>query len=284
MSTVAMTSGFHLDMPFPEYLQHPGYGSSDVKTYRTATAADVKFRRENRGEGTAATRLGTAAHCKVITPELFDGEYAIKEQGMTFVSKAGKAQRDAWLSQGLGILSYTEHEQVLGVQAAVSGKLAAADSLTRSVGRETSLFWQCAESGLQCKGRPDWYTDDTVYDLKVSIEATKGRSRMTYALHANGWLHQLAHNRAGLNANGMNVKNGALVVVSPIAPHNVWLLRLKEADCDFLELQNENARKGLAECERTGAWPGTPDDWETIELPMSATWTELDTTGAEETI
>lgn len=279
------TTGIH-DMPFADYLAHPGFGSSDLKAFRAGPPAVVKWKRENRGDDTTATIIGRAAHCAIITPDLFEDEFAVKPEGMEFRSKEDKAIRDKWLADGKTILSHEQWLQVLEVQKAFHSKALASGSLEHSIGREASMFWTCPESGLQCKGRPDWYGSTRVFDLKVSIAATKSVEGLTWQCHNMGWLNQLPHNRAGLRANGVNVKDGALVVIAPNPPQaaQAWLLKLTEDDCDFLELENENTRKGLAECVRKDHWPGTPDDWQRIELPSSATWTELDLEDTEEAV
>lgn len=203
---------------------------------------------------------------------------------MTFQSNANKAIRDAWIAEGREIMSSADHRKVMAVVDAFMSKDAARSSLENSVAREQSVFWKCQESGLQRKCRPDWYDESVVYDLKVTVDATKSLERLMYCVHANGWANQLANNRAGLNANGCNIKEGRLVIIAPSPPHEtqVWLLRLREADCDFLELENENTCRMIAECERTGNWPGTPEQWTDIDLPMSATWTELEVDELEE--
>lgn len=61
-----ITTGIH-DMPFPDYLAHPGWGSSSIRTTRTSNPATAKWHREHSREGTQATIFGTAAHCAIMT-------------------------------------------------------------------------------------------------------------------------------------------------------------------------------------------------------------------------
>lgn len=269
-------------MSFADYLANEAYGSSDLKAFRVGPPAMVPWRRANREDGTPATRVGSAAHCRILTPELFSQVYAIKPEGMSFASKEGKAWRDE--QGGREILTWDESVQVREVHKAFCGKLAVFDALHDAVAREASVFWTCEQTGVPCKGRPDWFTKDAVYDLKVSIDAEKSLESLTFKAHANGWLNQLAHNRAGLNAVGHNVRLGRLVVISPNPPqqYRVWLLEVREADLDFLEMDNENTRKGIAACISAGHWPGTPDTWQQIELPASAAFTENDLESALE--
>lgn len=266
-----------VDIPFSEYLAHPAFGSSDLRAFRIGPPAMVQWKRANRHEDTGATVLGRAAHCAVLTPSLFHSEFVYRptdERG-DFRTKAGKAWRD---EQTATILTDEDRQTIAGVVQAIRSKR------IEVIRCEQSVFWMCSESGLACKGRPDWFDGDAVYDLKVSMAADKPfRSLMFHAYNA-GWTHQLAHNRAGLAAAGVNVKVGRLVVVSPNAPHFAHLLEVSENDLDFLELDNANTRKGMAACVRANHWPGTPDKWQTIELPASAAFTESDLEGAEEAL
>lgn len=268
-------------MSFAAYLAHEAYGSSDLKAFKIGPPAMVPWRRKFRGDDTAATRVGSAAHCLILTPALFDDIYVVKPEGMTFASKEGKAWRDA--QGGKTILTFDEW---LAVTAA-SNAFADCEAMPAAlVGAriENSVFWTCENSGLPCKGRPDWFTGEAVYDLKVSVTAEKPAGMLPYIAHANGWLNQLAHNRAGLRSHGINVKVGRLVIVSPNPPARVHLLEVRENDMDFLELDNENTRRGMMACHRSGDWPGLPGSWQVMELPASAAFTESDLTGAEEAL
>ncbi|MEY4783694.1 MAG: Arthrobacter phage vB ArS-ArV2 [Pseudomonadota bacterium] len=266
-------------LSFPRYLEHASYGSSDLKAFKIGPPAMVPFKRSHRHDGTEATKLGTAAHCALLTPGLFDLDYWVKPEGMEWRSKENKQLRDDILASGKEIIDLDTLALVNDIAAAVRRKVQIGTHQA-----EWSIFWNCVESGLPCKGRPDWFDGEAVYDLKVSVVADKPAHNMAFAAHANGWLNQLAHNRAGLEANGLRVKVGRLVIVSPNAPHFVHMLEVRENDCDFLEMDNENTRRGMAQCHRTGQWPGTPDTWQTIELPASAAFTESDLQGAEEAL
>ena len=276
---MTLSTGIH-SIPFRDYLDHPGYGSSDLRAFRQGPPAMVPWRRKNRTE-TASTRLGSAAHCWVLTPDLFDASYWVKPEGMEFRSKENKELRDSILAKGITILDREDLLTIEAVCVAIKAKLRRELHRERT---EQSVFWRCSESGILCKSRPDWFDRDAIYDLKVSIVADKPAHLIPFAAHGNGWMHQLANGRAGLAANRHQVKLGRIVLVSPNAPHNVHLLEVRENDLDFLEMDNQDCRKGIAHCERTGHWPGTPDTWQTVELPASAAFTESDLNGAEEAL
>jgi len=258
-------------LPFPQYLELDRYGSTDLKNMRSGLPALVRWKRENR-EDSEATRVGSAAHCLILTPDLFEDTYALKPEGMTFASKEGKE----WKAhhEGYEILTHDETCKVREVTKAFVTKSTAINSLAAAgAGRvESSVLWDCKASGLRSKGRPDWYDDEAVYDLKVSRHAMRDLRGVAFRAFVDGWMHQLAHNRAGLQANGVNIARGRLVVVSPKPPCEIhlWLLEVKPDALDLLEMENVKTRSQIAECEKSGVWPATPNSWQLIEPPASA--------------
>lgn len=280
------------DMSFADYLAHDSYGSSDLRAFRFGPPAIVPWQRANRQDHTDATLIGAAAHCRILTPDLFDLTYAAKPPGMTFASNIGKAWRDEKLADGFlldNILSAAEWADVDAIAEAFENKSVAFQSMRRAEneggGVENSVFWT-GPHGLPLKARPDWFDKRAVYDLKVSIDATKSLSTLRFKACANGWLGQLAHGRAGLNANGHQIKVGRLVVIAPKPPQGlrVWLLEVCENDMDVLNLENENTERDMVVCHRSGVWPGTPDDWKPCPLPADHLMADLDDAmeGAEE--
>jgi len=280
------TDGIHAGVPFAEYLGHPAFSSSDLRTFRQGPPAMVPWKREHRDQdATDATRLGSAAHCRILTPNEFEQRFVVKPAGLEFRTKEAKDLRDGWLAAGLTILSSAEDDQVRQIAKAFQAKATAQQSLAAATHVEASMLWTCRRTGLPCKGRPDWVDGDAVYDLKLSVEAEKSLEQLRFRAHQNGWLNQLAHYRFGLGSLGHPVRVGRLVVVAPRSPQDlrVWLIELNEDAMDHLELANEITRKQIAECHRRGHWPATPDTWQQVELPPSAVFVdEVDLEGAEE--
>lgn len=257
-------------IPFSRYLELDRFGSSDLRNMRVGPPALVKWKRENREESDAM-KLGTAAHCAILTPWILDDQYALKPEGMTFASKEGKAWRDA--HEGRTILTFIEHQDVGRIEMAFRNQSTCAATLKGAgLNRiEASVVWDCPVSGLRSKGRPDFYDDEAVYDLKISRFAANPAG-LAFRAYTEGWMHQLAHNRAGLRAAGEGVTRGRLIVISPKPPHDIHisLLEVKPDALDLLELENERTRAAIAECDRSGIWPGLPIGWQLIEPPVSA--------------
>lgn len=255
-------------LSFEDYLQLDRYGSSSLRAMRKGPPAMVKWQREHPEE-TSAMRVGSAAHSLILTPILFEQTYCFKPEGMSFATKEGKAWREA--HEGYEILTFDETQAVLGISRAFQDKREALSALGSARSIEATVLWDCEASGLRSKGRPDWYTSSHVYELKISRYAQNAEA-LPFRAFMEGWMHQLAHNRAGLNACGINADGGRIVVISPKQPHGilVHLLEVKLDALDLLELENQNTRRKIAECDKSGIWPGTPDSWQLVEPPNGA--------------
>lgn len=274
--TTTLDCGIHA-LPFPEYLALERWGSSSLRAMRRGPPARVMWERAHPKEDTDATRLGTAVHCALLTPELYAATYCTKPEGMSFASKEGKAWRDDPAREGRTILPFEQGCAVDAIVGALANKAAVIESLERAKHKEASLLWDCPQSGEPCKARPDWIEGKWIYDLKVSRHAA---DRVAMRAYFEGWMHQLAHYRTGAIVLGLPVRGGRLVVVEPTAPHFVYTLEVKADALDLLEFDNIEALKALAVCRENNDFPGTPDEWIRIEPPAGASselkQTELD--------
>ncbi len=253
-------------LSFEEYLALDAWGSSSLKAMRRGPPARVQWQRTNPFEDTEDTRRGTAVHCLFLTPKLYAETYAHKPEGMTFASNVGKAWRDDHL--GMEILSADEALLVGASVAALNRKAIVASSLEAASHVETSLVWRCPITGELCKARPDWIEGRYIGSLKSSRHA-EGKS-LAYRAYVEGWMHQLAHERTGAQACGLDVRGGRLAVVTPKAPHYVFPLEVKTDTLDLLEIENIATLKAMRECRETGVWADTPDSWEKVEAPASS--------------
>lgn len=260
-----MKPGVYPGVPFGEYRAWKAICSSDLKSFRQGPPSLVKYRRDNQTEETDATRLGTACHAALLEGDSFGDRYSFKPDGLSFATKEGKEWRAS--QAGRTILTFKEAALVQGIVAAVLAKPAAAASLAKSIHREASVGWQ-NDDGVTMKARPDWYDDEAVVDLKVSRFATE--RTIAFRAWCEGWENQLAVYREALNANGWNGRRGRLVVVHPSPPHDVFLVEPKIAVLDELAIFNRRDAKRIAEYEAAAFWPGTPNEWQELDLPASA--------------
>lgn len=281
MTTTTKAGRLHPDLSFPEYLAHPAYGSSDLRTFRAGPPALVPWRRQFREETQSdASRLGTAAHCAILTPALFASTYVSKPEGMSFASNVGKAWREEQRGRGVldeNILTFHEALAIEQIRTAFYERPQCRETL-RDATVEASIFWTCAHSGLPLKSRPDWFKGSAVYDLKVSTHAAKDLGALKFLAYREGWMHQLAHARSACRAAGFAVAIGRLVVIAPKPPQalKLWCLEVSEHNLDVLQLDNENTARDMKVFHDSGVWPGTPEEWIEVEPPADNLLADLD--------
>lgn len=266
--------GIYRGLSLARYLSWDAWSSSDLKAMRAGPPAMVPWRRAHPEESDAM-KVGAAAHCALLEPERFGGTYVHKPDGMSFATKEGKAWK-AEVADGRIILTHAEWEQVLAIEAAFDSKPACAEALDRACEIETSFVWQDEATGLSLKARPDFLcTDGYLYDLKVSRHAAA--KAIQFRAWAEGWMHQLAHYRAGAEACGLKIKGCRLIVIGPSEPQHlrVYTVQVKQDAIDACDLENKAALETIAQCLRDDSWPGTPDSWEFVDLPAVALREEL---------
>ncbi len=261
-----MTPRLTEGMPFAEYSSLEGWGSSALKAMRKGPPARVRYEQQNHHDSDAM-RLGSAVHAWMLSNAgEFEAFYAHKPDGMSFATKEGKAWRDG--QAGRIILTHDEWARIEAIATALVSKELVEQALVNRDGAEVTLHWSDAATGEICKGRPDWMTGRYIYDLKVSRHAQG--SIVALKAFVEGWMHQLAHYRAGAVQCGLEIDGGRLVVVSPTAPHFVYTLEVKRDALDLLHMQNEATLAELRQCRESGVWPDTPDEWTPIEPPPTA--------------
>ena len=129
-------------------------------------------------------------------------------------------------------------------------------------------MWSDATSGLQCKCRPDWLTDDgsLIIDLKTTEDASpkgfeKSVGNWRYHVQAAWYLHGIEQ------ASGTRPDQFIFICVEKKPPYAVAVYA---ADPEMIEIGWQQAQRDLevlATCKAANAWPGYSDQIETISLP-----------------
>jgi exodeoxyribonuclease VIII len=133
---------------------------------------------------------------------------------------------------------------------------------------ETTWMWNDEATGLQCKCRPDWLTDDgsLIVDLKTTEDASpagfrKSIANWRYHVQASWYLDGLEH------ATDNRPEQFIFICVEKKPPHAVAVYA---ADAEMIAQGQITAARDLqqlADCKAADAWPGYSDQIETISLP-----------------
>lgn len=222
-------------------------------------------------EPTAAMAIGSAVHTHVLELDQWDARYVTAPEGIDRRTKAGKAEWEAFTTAATGrtVLAKADAEQVMRMGHAVYSHPAAAMLLKQLPGKaETTWMWTDDATGLQCKCRPDWLTDDgsLIIDLKTTEDASpagfrKSIANWRYHVQAAWYLDGLEH------ATGTRPEQFIFICVEKKPPYAVAVYA---ADAEMIAAGAATAARDLevlATCKAADAWPGYSDQIELISLP-----------------
>lgn len=257
-----------------DYHRHAGVSKSHLdQVARSPLHYWARYLDPNRVElePTPAMLIGSALHTHVLELDKWDARYVTMPEGIDRRTKQGKAEWEAFsvASSGRIVLSKADAELVMKMGQAIYSHPAAAMLLQGLPGKaETTWMWTDHATGLQCKCRPDWLTDDG--SLIIDLKTTEDASPLGFRKSVANWRYhvQAAWYLDGLErANGTRPDQFIFVVVEKKPPHAVAVYA---ADAEMIAIGAETAARDLdvlATCKAAGAWPGYSDQIETISLP-----------------
>ena len=221
-------------------------------------------------EPTPAMAIGSAVHTHVLELDQWDARYVSAPDGIDRRTKAGKAEWEAFTTAATGrtVLPKADADLVMRMAHSVFSHPAAAMLLALPGKAETTHMWTDAATGLECKCRPDWLTDDgrLLVDLKTTEDASpRGFSRSIvqwrYFLQASWYLDGVEQ------ATGTRPEQFIFITVEKKAPYAVAVYA---ADAEMIAAGAQTAARDLdvlATCKAANAWPGYSDQIEPISLP-----------------
>ena len=219
---------------------------------------------------TPAMAFGTAVHTFVLEQERFGDDFVVAEK-FDRRTKEGKeaAARFEEANQGKTLITSEEMATLSLVRSAVHSHLGAARLFGQGQA-ELSAFWTDADTGLNCKCRPDWFNGEVVVDLKTCVDASSGGFSRSIANF--GYDIQAAFYVDGIKAvTGLELPF-LFVAVEKDAPHAVAVYR---ADPEVIEVGRKKYRAALQLlkwCRESGSWPAYQPggEIEPISLPRWA--------------
>lgn len=203
---------------------------------------------------TSAFELGHAVHATVLGA----GAELVVVDADSWRTRAAREARDEALAEGLTPLLRAEHEQVLAMRQALSEHPVAGPLFERTDRVcEASIYWEDAPTGVPCRARPDWLSEDRslIVDLKTTSRSAApsefGRLAAQFGYHLQAeWYVEAVQAVTG-------VEPAFVHVVQETAPP--YLVSVVQLDAEALRVgaeQAEMARRTWAECQATGRWPG----------------------------
>jgi exodeoxyribonuclease VIII len=256
-----------------EYHSHPAVSKSHLdQIAKSPLHYWARYLDPNREvpEPTAAMAIGSAVHTHVLELDQWDANYVVMPEGINKLTKAGKAEWEAFkaAANGRTVLSRSDADLVMRIGQAVLTHPAAAFLLSRPGKAETTHMWTDAETGLACKCRPDWITDDG--DLVVDLKTTQDASSREFA---NSCAKFRYHVQAGFYCDGLAKANAVepsefiFIAVETKPPFGVAVYAASPEMKAAGRRRSQQDLAKLAECKAANSWPSYSTDIQPLDLP-----------------
>jgi hypothetical protein len=192
-----MTAEIVRGMAAADYHAHPAVGSTGL---RAALKTPRRFKAMRAGElrVTPAQKLGTPIHCAWLEPDRWATEYVVapRRADGNKLDRRYKEDKAAWAAfaaanKGKEVLEADEYDLACRIGDALRAHPDVAELMASKRHVERSHFWSDAETGIQCKCRPDVECDVALVDLKSTSDA--GPSQFARSVANYGYHLQAAH-------------------------------------------------------------------------------------------
>lgn len=259
------------NMSMEAYRARPGAHATALWRLVSQSPSHYRYAEDHPEPPTEAMLLGTALHVRVLEPEAFEARYLVCDGPVN--PKTGKPfgrETKAWaewragIGGGQEILSEADGERLRAMAERVLYHDTARGLLELPAENEMSLFWTDEETGLPCKARLDRVIlGRQIADLKSCRNAKRNAFERECA--ERGYFMQPAFYRDAL-AREIGPESvpllPVLIAVEKEPPFEVAVHRLSQEALDYGREQYQQALRRLAECERTGRWPGYEGEYE----------------------
>jgi len=273
--------GVHFGVPSADYHALEAVGSSLLRDLRRSAEFAAFNKGRDTDEETEAQAVGSLVHALLLEgPTAAASRYvpagecvAVLKTGANAGNLCGRGA--AWYLTADGATPYCgthapkgcdpDPRTVLSASAWARGEASAtrlaalpevAALLEDPTGTEVSLVWHDEETELLCKARIDLWTEDVFCDLKVSRCAHPGA--WPGEVQRRGGHIQAAHYLAGARALGLGVTRWRWLLVDATEPYEAWAPWCNGPTLDVGATDRALAMQTVAECLRTGVWPGYP--------------------------
>ena len=180
-------------------------------------------------QGTKATEIGTAFHTYILENHKFNDMYVIKPEGMSFVTKDGKAWRD---EQTKIIIDYDVYENFKKQYENIFKHPYSYLLRDGEIEVEKEVYF--TYNGIDCKMKIDLYnkTHNTIIDLKSIADCEKAENVTRY-----DYITQSVFYRIGMQStNDLNFENEFYFVYSE---------KQNPFGCKWIKLSEQSTAIGL---------------------------------------
>jgi len=251
-----MQPGIYPDISNDDY--HAGAGISKTGLWTIHEKSPAHYAYAPRKEETYFT-FGEAGHIAVLEPETFE-KRVIRGPDDRRGNKWKDMQAYAEMEKKL-LLTASDYDAMLIIRDTIHANPRLNQIIQSQQSKiEHSTYWIDDETKVLCRKRDDLYRPDLAMILDVKTSASAHPDAFTRSVVNYGYHAQEAFYTDGGIASGQPVEAFAFLVVEKTDPFLFALYELPPAIVDEGRAIMRKSLSVYAECEKTGVWPGYPDD------------------------
>ena len=262
-----MTQIIH-SMPNADYHASPAISKSGLDKI-AKSPAHYRAAKEAPAESTEAMIFGSAFHDYILLPEVFQTAYTVLPDDFNGRTKEGKALMSAIKESGQTVLKSEWVENIKGMAAAVAAHPKAA-ALLSGGHSEVSMFWQDADTGLDCRCRPDHINPaGIIVDLKSTLDASPeafAKSCANLRYHVQDAFYSEGYSQA----TGEWPRGFVFIAVEKTAPYAVACYTLDDVAKEKGRELYQRDLQTLQAAQAANEWPAYSTEIETLHLPAWA--------------
>lgn len=268
-----MSVTMHRAIPMASYLAFDAASASLLHVLSTQTPAHARVYMTEPREDTRSLILGEAVHYAILEPQLFPLRYAVSPK-VDKRTKIGKETYEEWVAEHPSHVPLTadEYDAARGMLAATAAHGEALRYLEGAGMNEVTLTWTDEATGLACKARPDRIArvDGRTWVVDVKTCRSASPHGFSKAVAEYGYHHKAAWYLDALDLLDPRPRQFLFVAVESESPFALALYQLTDDAIEQGREDNRAALAVLAECKRTGVWPGYPTEVTYLDLPRWA--------------
>lgn len=248
--------GVYRDVPAATYFAWDAVNNSSLKHFIRSPAHYIASLVEEDEEAIEKNR-GTICHGGLWEPARFAAEYAIGPD-VDLRTKAGKEEWSSFADANPSktLVRAKDGVAMEGVRRSVWSHPFASKLLSSEGPCEVCLVWRDEITGLMCKARLDKVSLDYSYiaDLKTTGDARPDAFREQ--AHKLGYWRQSSWYLDACAKNGLSVDGFCIIAAEVEPPYALSVFVMEQEEIEIASLEVADALQGLAECKRTGIFPG----------------------------
>lgn len=265
------------NLDFLHYAELPAEHATSLKDAIISPLLYEHRRKHGRPDGDTL-RMGRTAHTALLEPTRFRDMYAVWEGAR----RAGQEWQAFKVEHaGRTVVTRAQLDQALEIAAAVR-RHPVASRLLQQGRPEVSIVWTHDRTGLLCKVRLDWLTDDPFVELKTCRDPAPGPFAAQFV--RLGYHLQTSMYRSAIIEAGLGERPVKVIAAQNVPPFDVVVYDVPIDALVIGEQAYESALDKVAACRRAKSWPGiAPDAEMELRLPAWAVpqWDDELTMGGE---